>query len=170
MNRRKLGTPLLAGALAVYMSCALSQDRVVAPPPFIEVVIRNVALQGACLATQEKYRIYTRPLGAGHTAQLNWAVSGAQVYGDVPVSTQGCTDASFSWPDVAAGDVQSAVSPTTGQRFARLVIGARSSSQCSLNLDLPLRQPSGGGTCAPLNAGVWPYCGCPEIYQGFKAR
>jgi len=164
---------LITGLLAAYVSCALSNDRLtvpaVAPPPLIRVQVRNVEVQGVCLASQESYLVYSRPRQTDYSALTTRALSGVQVYTATPVRAENCTDTSIAWPDVAVGNVQAAVSPA-GVRYAQLVIRAGSVHQCTLNVDLPLLpEAGGGGTCAPLNPGVWAYCGCPEIYSNFKA-
>jgi hypothetical protein len=159
---------LIAGVLA-YVSCALSQDSpLVPPPPFIKVQIREVQLQGVCLVNQDSVLLYSRPREPGYAALATRAANGAQVYAGVPVHAENCTDSSTAWPDVAVGEVQAAVSPA-GNQYAKLVIGTRALGQCQLHVDLPLIPPQGGGTCAPLNPGAWGYCGCPQIFTDLKA-
>jgi hypothetical protein len=158
---------LIAGLL-VYVSCALSHDRPPAPPPpFIKAQIRNVHIQGVCLLAQDSVNVYTTPNGAGFNAVMTRATTGVRVYVDVPVHVENCLDVSPAWPDVAAAEVQAAMSPT-GAPYAQLVIGSPALNQCQLHVDLPLLPP-GGTSCAPLNPGLWANCGCPQIYTDFKA-
>jgi hypothetical protein len=161
---------LIMGLLAAYAACALSNDRstpAVAPPPLIKVLVRDVEVRGVCLASHESYLVYSQPRATGYSALTTRAVNNAQVYAQTPVRTENCADTATAWPDVAVGYVRAAVS-ASGVPHAQLVIAARSLDQCTLQVDLPLRDPN-GGSCAPVSPGRWAYCGCPEIYTDFKA-
>jgi hypothetical protein len=160
---------LITGLLATYVAYNSSSDPLtysVPPPPLIRVQIRDIELAGVCLLTGESYLLYSRPQGSGYSSLATWAANGAQVYNDLTVHSENCLDSSTQWPDQAVGTVKAAVS-TSGERYAELVIGARSLDQCTLNVHLKLRGVP--PLCAPLDDGIFASCGCPEIYTDFKA-